>query len=213
MNKKIFFLLLFIPIITFSQVQQDFYVQDVETIEYLTLSFCVDNEGKTNSVTIIPENTSYKNNEFIQQVIKYRKGIEYSPNSKLRNNCYESTFNFINHNLKDKKLTSSECQKGNEFRKGRFIYKNSRYSDFIIIRRKNIQIEKNKDEKYTYKIEWLSPCHYTLTYHKVSEKKYEYLIGEIIDVKIIDILKDGKYIYKSNLLDRTILTGMIEKLN
>ncbi|EZH74142.1 hypothetical protein ATO12_14810 [Aquimarina atlantica] len=212
MNKKILFLFL-LPILSFSQIQQEFYVDDVEIVEHLTVNFCVDNDGKTSSVTIIPNRTTYKNQENIDKVVAYRKSIEYYPDSKLRNNCYDYTFIFVNNKYNKKELNTTECTKCNVFKRGKYKYGNINYPDVIIKRRKNIQIEKDKDSKSKYRIEWISPCEYNLTYTMVSEKKHKYLLGETINVKIIDILDNGNYVYHSNLLDRTITTGVIKKVN
>ena len=51
-----------------------------------------------------------------------------------------------------------------------------------------------------------------MTYLKVSKPEYEYLIGQKIDIKIIDVLENGNYVYYSNLSDRTYGFGEMEKL-
>jgi hypothetical protein len=196
-----------------AQTQDEFFVDDVDNIDLLTVNFCVDNDGKTSSVNVIPEKTTYKNHENIQKVVEYRKGIEYYPDSKLRNNCYDYIFKFINIKFKDKKLDNSKFSKCLEFRNGTFKYNDGSYSDIIIERDYKFQLEKNQNEFSKYKIDWIDETNYVLTYLEVSNKKLDYLIGQKIYVEIIDILDDGSYVYKSNLLDRTLITGIIKRIN
>lgn len=196
-----------------AQVQDEFFVNDVDNIDLLTVNFCVDNYGKTSSVTVIPEKTTYKNQENIKKVVEYRKSIEYYPNSKLRNNCYDYIFKFINSKFKDKKLDNSKISKCLEFKSGTFKYNDGSYSDIIIERDEKFQIEKNQSDFSKYKIEWTDETNYILTYLEVSNKNLDSLIGEKIYVEIIDILEDGSYVYKSNLLNRTLITGIIKRIN
>lgn len=196
-----------------AQIQQEFYVDDATNVELLTVNFCVDNNGKTSSVIVIPEKTTYKNQENIKQVLEYRKSIEYYPDSKLRNNCYDYTFRFINKKFENKKLDTPKIPKCEVFRNGMFKYNDGIYSETTIERNNEIQIEKDKNETFKYKIEWTSDTNYILTYIEVSGKEYDYLLGEKIYVEIIEILEDGSYVYKSNLLDRTITTGIIKRIN
>lgn len=196
-----------------AQIQQEFYVDDATNVELLTVNFCVDNIGKTSSVTIIPEKTTYKNQENIRQVIEYRKSIEYYPDSKLRNNCYDYTFRFINKKFEDKKLDSLKIPKCELFRRGIFKYNDGINSETIIERNNETQIEKDKNGTSKYKIEWTNDTNYVLTYIEVSDKESQYLLGEKIYVEIIEILEDESYVYKSNLLDRTIVTGIIKRIN
>lgn len=195
-----------------AQIQQEFYVDDATNVELLTVNFCVDNNGKTSSVIVIPEKTTYKNQENIRQVIEYRKSIEYYPDSKLRNNCYDYTFRFINKKFENKKLDSQKIPKCKLFRNGIFKYNDGINSETTIERNNEFQVEKDNNVIFNYKIEWTSDTNYILTYIEVSDKKYDYLLGEKIDVEIVEILEDGSYVYKSNLLDRTITTGIIKRI-
>lgn len=206
---SIFFL---ITLNSIAQIHQEFYVDDATNVELLTVNFCVDNNGKTSSVIVIPEKTTYKNQENIRQVIEYRKSIEYYPDSKLRNNCYDYTFRFINKKFENKKLDSQKIPKCKLFRNGIFKYNDGINSETTIIRNNEFQVEKDNTVIFKYKIEWTSDTNYILTYIEVSDKKYDYLLGEKIDVEIVEILEDGSYVYKSNLLDRTITTGIIKRI-
>jgi hypothetical protein len=210
MRKTIFLILILQSSLTFSQIQQYFFVDDVEVVEYLYVKICIGENGKTISVTEIPERTTYKNNDIIQQIIEYRKGIDFLQGSKFSNQCFDYPFTIVNSKYESMTEMDSNCD--TEFGKGKYRYINPEYRDVKIKRRKRKQIEKTKDSKSVYKIEWISPCNYVLTYLKVSKPEYEYLIGQKIDVKIIDVLENGNYVYYSNLSDRTYGFGEMEKL-
>jgi len=210
MRKIIFLILILQSSLTFSQIQQYFFVDDVEVVEYLYVKICIGENGETISVTEIPERTTYKNKDIIQQIIEYRKGIDFLPGSKYSNQCFDYPFTIVNSKYESLTETDSNCVA--EFGKGKYQYINPEYRDVKIKRRKRKQIEKTKDSKSVYKIEWISPCNYVLTYLKVSKPEYEYLIGQKIDVKIIDVLENGNYVYYSNLSDRTYGFGEMEKL-
>ncbi len=193
-------------------IQQVYYVDDVRVVEYLTINFCVDKNGKSESVKVVPTKTNYKNKARIEEILKLNREIEYHKENKLNGNCFEYSFQFVNEKYKNKSLSINECEKSEIFKTGNFEYISILLPNYEIIRNDSIQIEKNADSESIYKIEWQSPCEYSLTYTKVNGKKSEYLIGESIKVKIIDILPSGDYVYKSNLLDRTLSTGIMRKL-
>lgn len=210
MRKIIFLILILQSSLTFSQVQQYFFVDDVEVVEYLYVQICIGENGETTSVTEIPKRTTYKNKDVIQQIIEYRKGIDFLPESKFSNQCFDYPFTIVNSKYESMAETDSNCF--TEFGKGKYRYINPEYRDVKIKRRKRKQIEKTKDSKLVFKIEWISPCNYVLTYLKVSKPEHKYLIGQKIDVKIIDVLENGNYVYYSNLSDRTYGFGEMEKL-
>jgi len=210
MRKIIFLILILQSFLAFSQVQQYFFVDDVEVVEYLYVKICIGENGETTSVTEIPERTTYKNKKVIQQIIDYRKGIDFLPGSKYSNKCFDYPFTIVNSKYQSIEMTNTDCV--TDFGKGKYSYINPEYQDVKIKRRKKKQIEKTKGSKSIYKIEWISPCNYVLTYLKVSKPEYEYLIGQKIDVKIIDVLENGNYVYYSNLSDRTYGFGEMKKL-
>jgi hypothetical protein len=211
--KLINYLFILIPIFCYSQVEHIFYVEDVEYVEYLTVNFCVSDSGKTSSVTIVPEKTSYKNEDIINQVIAYRKGIEYFPDTKLKNNCYDYTFYFLNIKFQNSIIPENEVELCKNFKSGNFKYDNLVYSNTIIERTENFQIEKSKDGILKFKIDWIEPYKYNLTFLEVKNNESEYLIGETIQVEILKVINKNEYLYFSNLLDRTFSTGIIRKIN
>ncbi len=197
MRKIIFLILILQSSLTFSQIQQYFFVDDVEVVECLYVKICIGDNGETKSVIEIPERTTYKNKKVIQQIIDYRKGIDFLPGSKYSNECFDYPFTIVNSKYQSIEMDNADCV--TNFGKGQYRYINPEYRDVKIKRRKRKQIEKTKDSKSVYKIDWISPCNYVLTYLKVSRPEYEYLIGQKIDVKIIDVLENGNYVYYSNL--------------
>ena len=212
MNKIILLLALFVFSNTFGQVQKMFFVEDVKSIEYVTVNFCVNDEAKISEVTIVPEKTTYKNEYNIEQLRQYLLGIQYYPDSKLKNNCYDSTFEFINNTYENKSLNEEECNACEKFKTGIYAYKNVLYQDTKIKRKRKVQREIFKGGKQIYYIKWISDCHYVLIYKKMTEPRLKHLIGKEIDVEIIDILDDGSYVYKSkaNFEEKTDF-GIIKK--
>jgi hypothetical protein len=198
---------------SYGQVQKKFFVEDVKSVEYVTLNFCVNNEAKISEVTIIADKTTYENEYNIEQLRQYLLGIEYYPDSKLKNNCYDSTFEFINNEYEYKILNETECNACENFKTGIYKYKNVLYRNTKVKRRRKIQREVFKDGKQIYYIKWISNCHYVLTYKRMTEPRLKHLIGKEIDVKIIDVLDDGSYVYKSkpNFEEKTDF-GVIMKI-
>lgn len=213
MNKKILLLALIVFSSTFGQVQKKFFVEDAQSIEYVTVNFCVNNDAKISEVSIIEEKTTYKNENNIEQLRKYLLEIQYSPDSKLKNNCYDSTFEFINSKYENASLNQENDKSCKEFLTGRFKYSSILYENTIVKRNKKIQREIYEGGKQIYYIKWISDCAYLLTYKRMTEPRLKHLIGKEIHVEIIDILDDGSYVYRSkaNFEDK-IDYGIIKKI-
>ena len=197
----------------YGQVQKKVFVEDVENIEYVTVNFCVDSDAKISEVTIIRGKTTYENEYNIEQLRQYLLGIQYYPDSKLKNNCYDSTFEFINDTYENKKLNESECKACEKFQTGRYRYEGVLYLDTKIKRKKKIQREISDDDKQIYYINWLNDCTYILTYKRMTEPRFRHLIGKEIKVEIIDILDNGSYVYKSKgNFEEKVDYGIIKKM-
>lgn len=195
----------------FCQMTTEFYVEGINDIKYLTLNFCVDSLGKTTDVEIITDKTTIQDSSIINQIVKYRKGIEYYPDTKLKNNCHDQTFSFINKEFENSHIEESDFYKLDNFKIGIYKYHDINYKNTIITRTENIQIEETNGEVYKYKIEWPKPNQYILTYIEVGKKEHEYLLGEKIYVEIIKQIDSQTYVYRSNLLNKIIITGIIVK--
>jgi hypothetical protein len=210
-SKVLIFLFILISSNTYSQVIKIFYVDDVETIDYVTVKFCVNDSARINEVTVIPELTTYKNQNLINELITYLKSVQYYPDSKLRNNCYPSTFQFINRKYENSKLDESNYAACKKFKRGEFEYLNVLYRDTKIKRKKKIQTENSKDFNAKYKIKWTKPDQYEMTYIKVKEKENQNLIGKTIIVKIIGILENN-YIYSAEFQGNPTTIGEMKKV-
>lgn len=203
--------LLVLTSVATAQVQKTFYVDDVETIEYVTVEFCVNAEGRINQVTVIPEETTYNNQYTIKQLQGYLKTVEYGQNSSLSNNCYPSTFDFVSNKYLNASIPESESHKCHKFKTGKYEYADFRYKDVKISRTKSKQIENGKTFKAKYKVTWPSPCEYNMTYYWVREKENKPLLGKTINVKIIGILENS-YIYSAQMENKPQFIGEIKKL-
>lgn len=193
-----------------AQIQQYFFIDDVDIVEYLYVEICIGENGETTSVTKIPEKSTYKNELIINQIIEYRKGFDFLKGSKFSNSCFEYPFTIVNSKYQSLEMAESNCN--SDFAKGKYKYINPQFVNVNIKRRRRKQIEKTEDSKSVYKIEWTSKCNYVLTYLKVSKPESQYLVGQKMDVKIIDVLPNGNYVYYSNLSDRTYGFGIMKKL-
>jgi len=191
----------------------EFYVEGINDIRYLTLNFCIDNLGKTTNVEVLADKTTIQDSIIVNQIVKYRKGIEYYPDTKLKNNCYDQTFSFISKEFENSSIAESDFYKLENFKSGIYKYHDINYKNTVITRTENIQIEETNGEVYKYKIEWPKPNQYILTYLEVGKKEYEYLLGEKIYVEIIKQIDSQTYVYRSNLLNHAIITGIIIKDN
>ncbi|MBU3013114.1 hypothetical protein KO506_17005 [Polaribacter vadi] len=218
MNKLLLLLLLLLLALlvfsnTFGQVQKTFFVEGVKNVEYVTVNFCVNDEAKISEVTIVADKTTYENEYNIEQLRQYLLGVQYYPESKLKNNCYDSTFEFINSSYEKKSLNKDECNTCKKFRTGLYEYKHVLYKDTKIKRKRKVQREIGKEDKQIYYIKWLSGCIYVLTYKRMTEPRLKHLIGKEIHVEIIDILDDGNYVYRSkaNFQEKTDY-GIIKKV-
>ena len=213
MKKTIVFAFLITTSLMFGQVQKKFFVEDVKSMEYVTVNFCVDNDAKISEVTIVKEKTTYENEYNIEQLRQYLLSVQYYPDSKLKNNCYDSTFEFINYEYENKSLNDTECKACEKFKTGIYEYKHVLYQDTKIKRKRKVQREIFKGGKQIYSIKWISDCHYVLTYKKMTEARLKHLIGKEIDVQIIDVLEDGSYVYRSKAnFEEKVDYGIIKKV-
>lgn len=190
----------------------EFYVEGINDIKYLTLNFCVDSLGKTTNVEIQAEKTTIQDSIIVNQIVKYRKGIEYYPETKLKNNCHDQTFSFISQEFENTSISENDFNKLENFKNGTYKYHNIKYKNTSITRTENFQIEETDGEVYKYKIEWPKPNQYILTYLEVGKKEHEYLLGEKIYVEIIKQIDHQTYVYRSNLLNQTTIIGIIVKV-
>lgn len=147
MKKNILIFALLIFSISHSQIQTVFYVDDVKVIDYVTINFCVNDSARISQVSVLKEQTTYKNEVIIDRLVKYLKRVQYYPDSKLKNNCYDSTFKFVNKDYENAELKPSDYPKCKAFKTGDFTYSDFRHKGTKITRRKRKQREKIECEK------------------------------------------------------------------
>ncbi|MFI1770145.1 hypothetical protein, partial [Thalassobellus citreus] len=210
---KILLLALLIFSNTYGQVQKKFFVEDEKNVKYVTVNFCVNDDAKISEVTIVADKTTYENEYNIEQLRQYLLGIQYYPDSKLKNNCHYSIFEFINNKYENKSLDEDECNTCEKFRTGLYQYTHVLVKDYKIKRKRKIQREIGKKDKQIYYIKWLSDCKYILTYKRMTDQRLKHLIGKEIEVEIIDILDDDSYVFSSKANFKEIFDyGIIKKI-
>jgi len=209
--KIIYVILLFlISTISYSQISDAFYVEDVNSIEYVTVNFCVNESGLINDIKLLQKMTTYKNEMALEKITNYLKGFQYNSDSGMTNNCIDFTFLFINKKYKNSVLDESDYSKCTEFKIGKFKYKDVRFLDARLHRNKKIQREDSNDLKAKFKITWNNPCEYDIQFLKVKRKENQYLIGAIMKTKIIGLLSNS-YMYKTVFKGVTII-GELERV-
>lgn len=197
MRTNLIYILLLVSSTIYGQIQDQFFVNDVENIAYITMNICEDADAKISSVTLVEAKTTYANDSYIQHIRKQLLGLQFYPDSKFKNTCYDITYSFINNKYKKKKLNEEECNACVKFKKGRFTYENPMLSEILIERNRKVQKEIYKEYKSVFSIEWISNCSYIMTYKKSTRPRMKHLKGEQIYVDIIDVLEDGSYVYRS----------------
>lgn len=213
MKIKIALLALLISCKISGQIQKEFFVNDVQTIEYVTVNFCVNDNAEIAEVKVVPDKTTYQNKNNIEMLLQYLLSIEFYSDSKLKNNCHESTFEFINQAYPDKTLNMSECEVCTKFKTGLYAYIGVLNLDTKIKRKRKVQREISDDSKQIYYIKWLNNCTYVLIYKRMTEPRLKHLIGKEIHVEIIDVLEDDRYAFraKPNFKEKVVY-GVIKKV-
>ncbi len=213
MRYYILYVLTFLFSTSHAQIQDQFFVDDVESIAYVTMNVCEDANAKVSSVTLVADKTTYANDLYIKYIRKKLLSIQFYSNSAYKNTCYEVIFSFINSKYKEKKLNDEDCNACKKFKKGRFQYENMTLNNIIIERNRSTQKEINGEVQSVFSIEWISNCSYIMTYKKSTRPRMKHLKGEQIYVDIIDVLDDGRYVYKSEASFRKgIHYGILKKI-
>ncbi|MFC4632583.1 hypothetical protein ACFO3O_01615 [Dokdonia ponticola] len=182
---------------TNAQIQKNFFVDDANGVDFVRFNVCVNDEAKIYKVEVIPDKTTYTNETIIKQLKEYLLGIQFYPDSTLRNNCYETTSTLVNSKYQDATTKGQKIEKGFPFLKGDFRYKNPVYSISKVKRKKHVQREIGTHDKQIYTIEWLSTREYTLIYKRMTRKQLKQHIGKSINVEILEVFPDSSYVYKS----------------
>lgn len=182
---------------THAQGQSQFFVDDVESIAYITVKVCVDTDAKVSSVAVVKDKTTYNNNTYTEYIKQSLMGITYFKSSNHKEYCYDRTYSFINSKYKKKKLNEADCNACKKFKKGVFKYAYIAFSDVRVERNHRVQKEIVPEGMSVFSIKWISNCSYILSYKRSSFPEREHLKDEEIYVDIIDVLDDTSYVYKT----------------
>ncbi|WP_281765739.1 hypothetical protein [Neptunitalea lumnitzerae] len=196
-----------------SQIQTNYFVDDVNTVDCAFFEFCVNDNAKITEVNLIENMSTYKNKETLQQLKDYLLSLEFHPDTKLKNACHNITFTFINSKYEHMQVASNANTPETQLLKGAFRYKNPYYQKTVIKRTKRIQKEKSKDDNQIYDIEWISNRQYNLIYKRMPSERLKKYIGESIKVDILEVFNDGSYVFRAtNEHNDDITFGVIIKV-
>lgn len=83
----------------------------------------------------------------------------------------------------------SQQENCSEFKTGKFKYLDSKLNDWVIFRTDSLQTESDPESGIIIisSINWITECHYILTYKEIHNYPGEDIVGETIDVKITSI--------------------------
>lgn len=98
-----------------------------------------------------------------------------------------------------------------DFRTGTFRFVKPEYKRFKVVRDEKTQTETDSISGLTLtgNINWTSECGYTVTYSKVSDPRYNSVIGAVTTVQIIAIF-DDKLTVKSVGVGGTLESEMVK---
>lgn len=211
--KKLLFPVFFI--ISFCLYSQTF-VNDIDKVAIVVIDYCVDENGKRYDIKINQEKSTYKHEGWREGCLEhFKKGKLIYP-MKMTNECWQSVYYFVNSKYKTHQLPEEDRLKCKVFHRGKYKYESPAYSETIMKRRKNRQIEKGGlGGRQVYKIKWVEDHKYELIAIKMPLEKDKHKEGNLISVEIIEVLNDKTYLYKAqitNKVDNNIVFGLITKL-
>lgn len=210
-------ILLFLALIlySFGSYSQTF-VDDVERVAEVVIDYCVDENGKRYDISINQEKTTYKNQAWQQGCLEHFKNGTLKYPMKMTEKCWQSVYYFVNSKYKTYELPKEDRVQCKTFHRGKFKYDEPVYSETVIKRRKNRQIEKGGlGGRQVYKIKWTDDHTYQLETLKLPLAKDKHKEGNLIDVEIIEILNKNTYLYKafiSNNDSEKMVYGLITKI-
>ncbi|GGG12545.1 hypothetical protein GCM10011344_11540 [Dokdonia pacifica] len=207
--------LLFLGILCISSYSNaQIFVNDIDRVAVVIIDYCVNENGERYDITINQEKSSYKDEAWQKGCLDHFKKSTLLYPMKLTNHCWQSVYYFVNSIYKDYELPEQERAKCKAFHLGNFKYENPAYSETIIKRRKNRQIEKGTSGRQVYSIEWTDDHTYILKTEKLPSK-IKHKKNTVISVEIIEVLNEHTYLCKSKRIDiedSEIIFGLITKL-
>ena len=84
--------------------------------------------------------------------------------------------------------------------------------EYLIVRNDSTQLEKNvkTGEVTTFKVNWINDCQYSLSILEGNEDIMNFYEGKTLDVKIVNIFKDG-YQFEATMEGKDMLVTHILK--
>lgn len=208
-----FFLASFILFYQISVCQT--FVDDVEKVENVVITYKVDSIGKRYDVKIDSDLTTYHNVGWQKGCVEHFMNGELKYPMRMLNEEWRAVYYFVNPKYKTSSLENEDIQRCKQFKKGEFKYVDAAYNQTRILRRRKRQIEKEgyKDQRQVYKIDWVADNKYVLTTLKLPLHKDKEKIGNRIEVEIIEILDDNSYLYRSSsTYSDKLVFGVIKKV-
>lgn len=197
-------------------IAQTTFVEDVEKVESIVISYKVDSIGKRYDLKIDEELTSFKNESWQQGCLEHFKNGKLKYPLRMLNEEWRAVYYFVNPKYKTSSLNEVDRKKCNRFKRGEYKYVSAAYNQTRILRRRTRQIEKGgyKDQRQVYRINWTEDHKYVLTTLKLPLAKDKEKIGRRIEVEIIEILDDNSYLYRSTAENTDhIVLGVIKKVD
>ncbi|WP_422104713.1 hypothetical protein [Winogradskyella sp.] len=211
MKKVLFFTILIISNYSYSQISTRHFIKGVEIVDYITFELCADSISGINQVELVKEKTNHKIQANIDLMIDFLKNFDYPKDGPLVGRCGVLTFSLINPEFENIELTDSEKKQCLKFRKGKYEYHHINHKSTKVKRGRRIQKEKSYRGNQIYKIVWTSDSTYDLIYHRLTNDKLKYLIGEKIKVEIIKLIGDNGYVYRSTSPNGVVYYGALYK--
>ncbi|WP_281986499.1 hypothetical protein [Aquimarina aggregata] len=212
MKRLLYLVFIIIPFCSYSQT----FVDDIDKVAVVVINYCVDENGKQYDIKINQEKSTYKHEGWKQGCLEHFKKGELIYPMKMTNECWQSVYYFVNSKYKTYQLPEEDRSKCKVFHRGKFKYENPAYSETIMKRRKNQQIEKGGlGGRQVYKIKWIDDYKYELETIKLPLEKDKHKEGNLISVEIIEVLDTSTYLYKAQITnkeDTNIVFGLITKL-
>lgn len=191
------------------------FVEDVEKVENVVITYKVDSIGKRYDVKIDSNLTTYHNVGWQKGCLEHFMNGELKYPMRMLNKEWRAVYYFVNPKYKTSSLENKDIQRCKQFRKGEFKYVDPAYNQTRILRRRKRQIEKGgyKDQRQVYKIDWTDDNKYVLTTLKLPLHRDKEKIGNRIEVEIIEILEDNSYLYRSSSShSEKLIFGVIKKM-
>lgn len=116
---------------------------------------------------------------------------------------------FIVLNLK----VSAQEKKCSDYRNGKFTFEDPAFTNWRVIRNgtEQIQIDDLNQIEIYGSIEWISDCEYILTYTKINIPEWNSIIGQKVNIKIIEVKTNSIIVHSKALGNEMEVEMVLEK--